>query len=232
MLCAKFVREGFKVNVKVVEQIYREELLWLRRTKRKKVPKAGRKGRWCPIAANQRWSLDFTSDALANGRRFQTANLKDDCARECPATKVDLSSPGERGVELLNRDARERGYPDILVVDNGPDLRGRALDAWAGENGVQLYFIDPGKPTQNAYLESFNGQFRDECLNPHWFSSIGEAREIIENWRVDDNAERPHSRLRYQTPEEFAAERPFNKTQWAQTLELFEGSAPIAHTAE
>jgi putative transposase len=177
MLRAKFVREGFKVNVKVVEQIYREELLWLRRTKRKKVPKAGRKGRWCPIAANQRWPLDFTSDALANGRKFQTANLKDDCARECPATKVDLSSPGERVVELLNRVARERGYPDILVVDNGPDLRGRALDAWAGENGVQLYFIDPGKPTQNAYIESFNGRFRDQGLNHHWSISIADARK-------------------------------------------------------
>jgi hypothetical protein len=115
MLCAKFVREGFKVNVKVVEQIYREERLWLRRTKRKKVPKAGRKGRWCPIAANQRWSLDFTSDALANGRKFQTANLKDDCTRECPATKVDLSLPGERVVELLNRVARERGYGSLEI---------------------------------------------------------------------------------------------------------------------
>ena len=137
-------------------------------------------------------------------------------------------------MELLNRVARERGYPDILVVDNGPELRGRALDAWADDNGVQLYFIDPGKPTQNAYIESFNGRFRDECLNQHWFTSIAEAREIIEDWRIDYNKERPHSSLKYQTPEEFAATRPFNKTQWAQTLELSESSAPapIAHAAE
>ena len=155
MLHAKLVRERFKVNVKVVERIYREERLWLRRTKRKKIPKEGREGGWCPISANQRWSLDFTSDALANGRKFRTANLKDDCTRECPAIEVDFSLPGERVVELLNRVARERGYPDILVVDNGPELRGRALDAWADDNGVQLYFIDPGKPTQNAYIESF-----------------------------------------------------------------------------
>ena len=118
MLHAKLVREGFKVNVKVVERIYREERLWLRRTKRKKIPKQAREGSWCPIAANQRWSLDFTQDALANGRKFRTANLKDECTRECPAIEVDFSLPGERVVELLNRVARERGYPDILVVDN------------------------------------------------------------------------------------------------------------------
>ena len=234
MLHAKLVRERFKVNVKVVERIYREERLWLRRTKRKKIPREGREGGWCPIAANQRWSLDFTQDALANGRKFRTANLKDDCTRECPAIEVDFSLPGERVVEMLERAARERGYPDILVVDNGPELRGRALDRWADDKGVQLYFIDPGKPTQNAYIESFNGRFREECLNLHWFTSIGEAREIIEDWRVDYNTERPHSSLKYQTPEEFADARPFDKTQWAQPLELSEGSAPapIAHAAE
>lgn len=234
MLHAKLVREGFRVNVKVVERIYREERLWLRRTKRKKIPREARKGSWCPIAANQRWSLDFTSDALANGRKFRTANLKDDCTRECPAIEVDFSLPGERIVQMPERVARERGYPDIVVVDNGPELRGRAMDGWADDHGVQLYFIDPGKPTQNAYIESFNGRFREECLNQHWFTSIGEAREIIEDWRIDYNIERPHSSLKYQTPEEFAAARPFDKTQWAPTLELLDGSAPspIAHAAE
>ena len=108
------VREGFKVNVKVVERIYREERLWLRRTKRKKIPREGREGAWCPIAANQRWSLDFTSDALANGRKFRTANLKDDCTRECPAIEVDFSLPGERVVDMLERVARERGYPPFF----------------------------------------------------------------------------------------------------------------------
>mgnify|MGYP000067067794 FL=1 len=109
-------------------------------------------------------------------------------------------------------------YPDILVVDNGLELRGRALDGWADDHGVQLYFIDPGKPTRNAYIESFNGRFREECLNQHWFTGIGEAREIIEDWRIECNTERPHSSLKYQTPEAFAAARPFDKTQWAQTL--------------
>ena len=110
MLHAKLAREGFGVNVKVVERIYREERLWLRRTKRKKIPREGREGAWCPIATNQRWSLDFTSDALANGRKFRTANLKDDCTRECPAIEVDFSLPGERVVDMLERVARERGY--------------------------------------------------------------------------------------------------------------------------
>lgn len=150
MLHAKLVREGFKVNVKVVERIYREERLWPRRTKRKKIAKEGREGGWCPIAANHRWSLDFTGDAPAKGRKVRTTNLKDDCTRECPAIEVDFSLPGERSVDMLQRVARERGYPDIPVVDNGPELRGRSLDAWADDHGVHLYFIDPGKPTQNA----------------------------------------------------------------------------------
>jgi len=234
MLHAKLVREGFKVNVKVVERLYREERLTLRRRNRKKIPKGVREGAWCPIAANQRWSLDFTMDALANGRKFRTANLKDDCTRECPAIDVALSIPGSRVVEMLERVAHERGYPDVLTVDNGPELRGRALDGWADDNGVQLYFIDPGKPTQNAYIESFNGRFREECLNLNWFTTLAEAERIIEDWRVDYNQNRPHSSLNYQTPEEFAANRPFHKPQWALALELLEGSAPppIAHAAE
>ena len=220
MLHAKLGQEGFKVNVKVVERLYREERLTLRRRNRKKIPKGVREGAWCPIAANQRWSLDFTMDALANGRKFRTVNLKDDCTRECPAIDVALSIPGSRVVEMLERVARERGYPDVLTVDNGPELRGRALDGWADDHGVQLYFIDPGKPTQNAYIESFNGRFREECLNLNWFTSLAEAERIIEDWRIDYNQNRPHSSLNYQTPEEFAANRPFHKPQWAATLEL------------
>ena len=229
MLHAKLGQEGFKVNVKVVERLYREERLTLRRRNRKKIPKGVREGAWCPIAANQRWSLDFTMDALANGRKFRTVNLKDDCTRECPAIDVALSIPGSRVVEMLERVARERGYPDVLTVDNGPELRGRALDGWADDHGVQLYFIDPGKPTQNAYIESFNGRFREECLNLNWFTSLAEAERIIEDWRIDYNQNRPHSSLNYQTPEEFAANRPFHKPQWAATLELSERLRATAH---
>jgi putative transposase len=227
MLHAKLGQEGFVVNVKVVERLYGEERLALRRRSRKKIPKGDREGAWCPIAANQRWSLDFTMDAIANGRKFRTANLKDDCTRECPAIDVAISLPGSRVVEMLERVARERGYPDVITVDNGPELRGRALDGWAHDHGVELYFIDPGKPTQNAYIESFNGRFREECLNLHWFTSLAEAQRIIENWRIDYNRGRPHSSLKYQTPEEFAANRPFHKTQWAAALEQSDGSAPL-----
>ncbi len=234
MLHAELRQEGFGVNVKVVERLYAEVRLALRRRSRKKIPSGVRKDAWCPVAANQCWSLDFTMDALANGRKFRTANLKDDCTRECPAIDVALSLPGSRVVEMLERVARERGCPDVITVDNGPELRGRALDGWAYDNGVELYFIDPGKPTQNAYIESFNGRLHEECLNLHWFTALAEAQSIIENWRIDYNKRRPHSSLKYQTPEEIAANRLFHKTQWASALTQLEAPAllPIAHAAQ
>jgi len=157
-------------------------------------------------------------DALSNSVKFRAATLKDDCTRECPAFDVAMSLPGSRVVEMLQRVSRERGLPDVLVVDNGPELRGRVLDGWAHDHGVQHYFIDPGKPTQNAYIESVNGRFGEECLNLHWFTGLAEAQRIIENWRIAYNENRPHSSLKYQTPEEFAASRPFHKTQREQCL--------------
>jgi putative transposase len=205
-------REGFVANHKLVHRLYQEEKLAIRRRGRQKRGLGGvMAGSWCPIAANQRWSLDFTEDCLANGRRFRTANLKDDCTRECPAILVDFSLPGQRVVTMLEDVARERGYPDVLVVDNGPELRGRDLDRWAYENGVRLFFIDPGKPMQNGSIESFNGRFREECLDQSWFSSLAEARRIIEAWRLDYNEHRPHTSLRMRTPAAFAAARPFAK---------------------
>jgi putative transposase len=207
-------REGWQVNHKLVERLYAEEKLAVRRRGRQKRGFGGTlAGAWCPIAANQRWSLDFTEDCLANGRRFRTANLKDDCTRECPAILVDFSLPGQRVVGLLEDVARERGYPDVLVVDNGPELRGRDLDRWAHERGVRLFFIDPGKPMQNASIESFNGRFREECLDQSWFTSLSEARRVIEAWRLDYNLHRPHTSLRMRTPAAFAAARPFAKPQ-------------------
>jgi putative transposase len=207
-------REGWKANHKLVERLYREEKLAIRRRTRQKRGLCGvLAGSWCPIAANQRWSLDFTEDCLANGRRFRTANLKDDCTRECPAILVDFSLPGQRVVGLLEDVARERGYPDMLVVDNGPELRGRDLERWAHENGVKLFFIDPGKPMQNGSIESFNGRFREECLDQSWFTSLAEARRVIEAWRLDYNLHRPHTSLRMRTPAAFAAARPFIKQQ-------------------
>jgi putative transposase len=205
-------REGFMANHKLVHRLYQEEKLAIRRRGRQKRGLGGMMaGSWCPIAANQRWSLDFTEDCLGNGRKFRTANLKDDCTRECPAILVDFSLPGQRVVAMLEDVARERGHPDMLVVDNGPELRGRDLDRWAYENGVKLFFIDPGKPMQNGSIESFNGRFREECLDQNWFSSLAEARRIIEAWRLDYNEHRPHTSLRMRTPAAFAAARPFAK---------------------
>ena len=210
-------REGWRVNHKRVERLYREEKLAIRRRGRQKRGLGGHAaGGWCPIAANQRWSLDFTEDCLANGRRFRTANLKDDCTRECPAIAVAFSLPGQRVVGMLEAVASDRGYPDMLVVDNGPELRGRELDRWAHDHGVKLFFIDPGKPMQNGSIESFNGRFREECLDQCWFTSLAEARRVIEAWRLDYNEQRPHTSLRMATPAAFAAVRPFAKPQRLQ----------------
>jgi len=206
-------REGFATNHKLVHRLYQEEKLAIRRRGRQKRRSGIMARSWCPIAANQRWSLDFIEDCLANGRRFRTANLKDDCTRECPAIVVDVSLPGQRVVTMLEDVAKVRGYPDMLVVDNGPELRGRDLERWAYENGVKLFFIDPGKPMQNGSIESFNGRFREECLDQSWFTSLPEARRVIEAWRLDYNLHRPHTSLRMRTPAAFAAARPFIKPQ-------------------
>ena len=157
-----------------------------------------------PSRVNERWSMDFMSDCLATGRRFRTLNIVDDLTRECPAIEVDTSLPGARVVRVLDRLAILRGLPDTIVIDNGSEFTGRALDAWANKHGVRLHFIDPGKPVQNAYVESFNGKFRDECLDLHWFTDLADAREKIESWRVEYNRVRPHSSLDDATPEEFA----------------------------
>jgi len=197
-------REGWQVNHKAVHRIYVEEGLQVRKRKRKRVARAERQPLLVPQAPNQRWSMDFQHDQLASGRRFRTLNIVDDLTRECPAIEVDTSLPGVRVVRVLDRLAESRGLPVEIVVDNGPEMIGKALDAWAYRNGVRLHFIEPGKPTENAFIEAFNGRFRDECLNENWFLDLQDARRIIEAWRVDYNANRPHSALGYATPDEFA----------------------------
>src|SRR5260370_15791299 len=159
-----------------------------------------------PARANQMWTMDFIQDSLASGREFRTLRLMDGYTREAPAIEVDTSLPGTRVVGVLEEAAQQRGYPEVLRVDNGPEFISRAVDQWALAHGVRLHFIDPGQPTQNGFIESFNGKFRDECLNQNWFVSLNDARRIIEAWRVDYNTVRPHSSLGHRTPAEFAAE--------------------------
>jgi putative transposase len=197
-------REGLGVNRKRVYRIYREEQLSVRRKKRKRVAAASRESLPIPKHANERWSMDFMADTLADGRTFRTFNVVDDCTRECVAIEVGRSIPGARVVRVLEALCLSRGLPGVLVMDNGPEFTSRVLDQWAYEHGVELHFIQPGKPVQNAFVESFNGKFRDECLNTNWFVSLADAGERIELWRQDYNGHRPHSSLGDLTPEEFA----------------------------
>ena len=188
-----------------MHRIYVEEGLQVRTRKRKRLARVERQPMLVPQAPNQRWSMDFQHDLLATGQRLRTLNIVDDFSRECPAIEVDTSLPGARVVRVLERLAETRGLPKEIILDNGPEMIGKALDQWAWRNGVRLHFIDLGKPTQNAFIESFNGRFRDECLNQHWFLDLADARQTIEAWRLDYNNSRPHSALGYATPQEFAA---------------------------
>jgi len=198
-------REKWAVNHKRVYRLYREERLAMRQRKGKRFRAAARVPLVPPTRVNQMWTMDFTRDSLASGRKFRTLNLMDGYTREALWIEVDTSLPGQRVVEVLERVAQERGLPEAIQVDNGPEFISRVVDQWAYANGVALHFIDPGKPVQNAFIESFNGKFRDECLNQSWYTSVEDARQIIEAWRKDYNTVRPHSSLGYRTPEEYAA---------------------------
>ncbi len=198
-------REGWAVNHKRVYRLYREEGLGVRRRKRKRIGAVERQPLGIPTRPNERWSMDFISDALSEGGKFRSLNIVDDFNRECLAAEVDTSIPGARVVRVLERLRERRGLPQVLVMDNGPEFAGRAVDVWAYEQGVKLHFIERGRPVQNAFIESFNGKMRDECLNEHWFRSLAEARETIEAWRRDYNEVRPHSALGNRTPQEFTA---------------------------
>ena len=175
----------------------------MRRRTRKRVTRDGRGRAALPGRPNQQWGVDFVSDALAWGRRIRLFTVVDVFTREALAIEVDTSLPGSRVVQVLDRVAAERGAPTELVLDNGPELAGKALDQWAYERGVRLRFIEPGKPVQNAFVESFHGRLRDECLDRHWSLGLGDARQIVEAWRRDDHRLRPHSSLGYRPPEEF-----------------------------
>jgi putative transposase len=196
-------REGLLVNRKRIYRLYTQEGLTVRRRKRRRRGPRGVPRLPAPSRINERWSLDFVLDVLDDGRRFRILTVVDDFTRACLAIDVDTSIGGRRVAQVLQRLIETRGTPARLVTDNGPEFISRALDAWAYAHGIELHFIEPGKPNQNAYVESFNGRLRDECLDEHWFFSLGQARDTIETWRLDYNAVRPQSALGDIPPEEF-----------------------------
>jgi putative transposase len=197
-------RKGWSVNRKLVLRLVREHG-WLvgRRRLRKKLAAVPRVLPPQPARRNESWAMDFVHDGVANGRTFRTLNIVDRFTRECLAIEVDTSLTGSRVVAVLGLAVAMRGKPQNIRVDNGPEFISVALDAWACENGVALHFINPGKPTQNGHIESFNGKLRDECLNTTWFMNLQDAQNRIELWRRDYNEVRPHSSLNYLTPMEY-----------------------------
>lgn len=201
-------REGFRVNQKKIRRIYREQKLSIKLRKRHKVRSIVRVPIAPPSRPNERWSMDFVSDQLGpSGRRFRTLNVVDEFTRESILIYVDFSIPGATVVRELEKIKLQRGAPKSIVIDNGSEFTGRVMDAWAHANGIVLDFIRPGKPQENAFIESFNGKFREECLSENWFVSLEDARRTIEAWRQDYNNERPHSSLGDLTPSEFAAKQ-------------------------
>jgi putative transposase len=203
MLHWQLEREGLLVNRKRVYRLYREEGLRLRRRRRKHVAAAPRERLAAAARPNERWSMDFMSDEFEDGRALRLLNIVDDFTRESPAVEVGRSLPAARVIQCLERAGAEYGFPATIVVDNGPEFASRELHAWAYRRGIQLHFIEPGKPVQNAFVESFNGTCRNECLNQELFVDESDAREKIEAWRRHYNEERPHSALGNCTPAEF-----------------------------
>ena len=205
-------REGFKDNHKRIERVYSQEGLQVRRRRRKRLsPGLERKPIPIPCGPRDRWSIDFVHDVLATGRRTQALTIIDDFSRESPGIAVEFSFGTERVIRVLEQLHDEGGLPRCIVLDNDARFTSCRFMDWAREAGVTLHFIEPGKPIQNAFIESFNGRFRDECLNENWFSSLAEKREAVESWRVDYNTERPHGSLGRISPAEFL--RRFKQTQ-------------------
>ncbi len=200
---------GMNDNHKRIARVYRE--LGLQVGKRSK----GRRRTGLrlvlekPTKPNQIWAMDFVSDQLATSRRFRSLTMTDLYTHEAPVIEVDVSLTGLRVSQVLDRLKAERGLPEMIICDNGTEFTSKAMDQWAFANKVELKFIQPGKPNQNAYCESFNSRFRDECLNTQWFHNLNEAKSQIEIWRKEFNEQRPHSSLNYKTPKQFADEYRF-----------------------
>lgn len=197
-------REGLVVNHKKLFRLYREEKLAVRRRGGRKRAIGTRAPMLAPLRPDERWSLDFVSDQLTDGRRFRILTIVDDCTRECLALVADTSLSGIRVGRELDRLIAQRGLPRMIVSDNGSEFTSNAILAWADQNRVEWHYIAPGKPMQNGFIESFNGRLRDELLNETLFTSLTQARVATTLWRADYNTARPHSQIAWQTPDEFA----------------------------
>lgn len=204
MIHLKLRQCGDLVNYKRVERLYRLEKLHIRRRRRKKIPTAERQPLCRPVQANQVWSMDFVFDRVASGRTLKCLTIIDDATHEVVGVAVEHSISGEHLTRILDSYCSMRGKPAVIRTDNGPEFTGKAMLTRAHRNGIELRLIEPGKPNQNAYIESFNGRLRDECLNEHWFTSLLHARAVIENWRGEYNEERPKKSLGGLTPAQYA----------------------------
>ena len=203
-LGALLVRPGWLANPKRVYRLYRQEHLAVRRLKRKRVQRIAPPAAML-TAPNQEWAIDFVMDSLATGRSFRALTIVDSFTRECPAIEVDSCLGSQRVTRVLDRVMAERGKPAAIRCDNGPEFTSRHFLIWCEQQQIRLVFIAPGRPMQNGHIESFNGRFRDECLNANWFLTLADARAKIEAWRKEYNSERPHSSLGYLSPEGYAA---------------------------
>ena len=196
-------REGLVVNHKRTERLYSEESLSLRLRPMKKRPCVLRSCQPAPMGPDEQWGMDFVSDSLESGRRIRILTILDLWDRSTPALEVDISLSGQRVVQVLERLRLQGRLPRRLLTDNGPEFTGHALNEWAQKHGVGLAHSRPGKPTDNGFVESFNGRLRDECLNQNIFVSLAEARRLLEEWRQDYNCNRPHSALGWQSPDAY-----------------------------
>ena len=204
MIYLKLRQAGEVVNHKRVDRLYAEAGLQVRKRKRKKIPVADRHPLERPLVANQVWSMDFVFDRTAEGRVIKNLTVVDDATHEAVAIVPERAIGGQQLTHILNQLAQTRGLPKAIRTDNGKEFCSRAMLTWAHARGVQLFLIEPGKPNQNAYIESFNGRFRDECLNEHWFTSLRHAKVIIDTWRREYNEERPKKSLGGLTPTAYA----------------------------
>jgi transposase InsO family protein len=204
MIHLKLRQAGERVNYKRVERLYRLEQLHIRRRRRKKIPVSERQPLIRPGAANEVWSMDFAFDRVASGRTIKCLVIVDDATHEAVAIVPEHTIGGDHLTRILDGICAQRGTPAVIRTDNGPEFTGKAMLNWAHRKGVVLRLIEPGKPNQNAYVESFNGRFRDECLNEHWFVSLAHARTVIETWRREYNEERPKKSLAGMTPSQYA----------------------------